>query len=133
MVSWRNHGANLSFISGRARGQHLVRYFEGCVADIEQHLKDLEFWQKSQGRQRTTENLEEFITELNAERLRLRLLVACHRPGLDVVNVLRDAMKWLASGGRKSGRLAGLIKALAQMIIPYPLQRMLVAARKRND
>ena len=133
MVSWRNHGANLSFISGRARGPHLVRYFEGCVADIEQHLKDLEFWQKSQGRQRPTENLEEFITELNAERLRLRLLVACHRPGLDVVNVLRDAMKWLASGGRKSGRFAGLIKALAQMIIPYPLQRMLVAARKRND
>lgn len=133
MVSWRNHGANLSFMSGRARGPHLVKHFEGCIAVIEQHLQDLESWQKSLGGQRPPENLEGFITELKAERSRLRLLSACHRSGLDIVNVLRNAMNWLASDGRKSGRLTGLFKALAQMLIPYPLQRMLVAARKRND
>ncbi len=133
MVSWRDHGANLSFISGRGRGPHLVKHFEGCAAVIEQHLQDLEFWEKSLGGQRPPENLKGFTTELKAERSRLRLLIACHQPGLDVVNVLRTAMIWLASDGRKSGRLAGLFKALAQMLIPYPLQRMLVAARKRND
>lgn len=133
MVSWRDHGANLSFISGRARGPHLVKYFEGCVAVIEQHLQDLEFWQKSQGGRRPPENLEGFITELKADRSRLRLLSACHRPGLDIVNVTRSAMNWLALDGRKSARLAGLFKALALMLIPYPLQRILVAVRKRND
>ena len=133
MVRWRDHGANLSFISGRARGPHLVKYFDGCAAVIEQHLQDLEFREKSLGGQRPQENLEGFITELNAELARLRLLSACHRSGLDIVNVLRNAMNWLASDGRKSGRLTGLFKALAQMLIPYPLQRMLVAARKRND
>jgi len=133
MVSWRDHGANLSFISGQARGPHLVKYFDGCAAVIEQHLQDLEFWEKSLGGQRPPENLEGFITELKAERSRLRLLSACHRSGLDIVNVLRNGMNWLASDGRKSGRLTGLFKALAQMLIPYPVQRMLVAARKRND
>lgn len=133
MVSWRDHGANLSFMSGRARGPHLVKYYEGCVAVIEQHLQDLEFWQKSLGRQRPPENLGGFITDLKAERSRLRLLSACHRPGLDIVSVLRNAMNWLASDGRKSGRPAGLFKALAQMLIPYPLQRLLVSVRKRNE
>jgi glycosyltransferase involved in cell wall biosynthesis len=132
MVRWRDHGANLSYISGRARGPHLVKYFDGCVAVIEQHLQDLECWQRKQRNPITPANLHSFMVELQVERSRLRLLSLCHRPGLHIPSVLGAAVNWLRSDGLKARRLVGLAKALAQMLIPYPLQRMLVAFRNRN-
>jgi glycosyltransferase involved in cell wall biosynthesis len=131
MVRWRDHGENLSFLSGRLRGPHLENYFRRCAAVLEQHMQDLDFWKE---RQTSSEpyHLHRFQSELRAERDRLRFLSACHKPGIAIVSVLKAAIVWLTAPGEKIPRLAPLAKAMMQLVTPYPLQRALVRIRSRH-
>lgn len=128
MVWWRDHGENLSFLSGRLRGPHLEKHFNRCAAVIEQHMQDLSFW-KDRQTSLEPDNLPQFESELRTERARLRFLSACHRPGVAIITVSKAALVWLVAPGARIPRLGSLTKAMIQLVTPYPLQRALVRLR----
>jgi glycosyltransferase involved in cell wall biosynthesis len=130
MVRWRDHGENLSFLSGRLRGPHLEQYFNRCAAVIDQHMQDLASW-KDRQMNLGQDHLPRFESELRAERARLRFLSVCHRPGIDIISVSKAALVWFATPGVKISRSGFFAKAMIQLVTPYPLQRALVRLRAR--
>ena len=124
-VLWRQHGGNLSHQSGRSRGPHLATYFEGRIAEFDQHLDDFDAWLGKPSIQ-PRPDLAEFRADLIHERARMSLLQSCHRPGLAIRAVAAAfSTCWTTRRPRGDG-LAFYFKATLQFLLPYALQRALV-------
>ena len=129
-VRWRDHGANLSFLGGRKRGPHLAAHFEGWIRTFDQHLIDVAHYIGCQARDGEG-RLAVFRSALEAERARLVLLEAAHRPGLAIKDFMVAAGNYIARHGLTPSALIQVLKPTLQMLIPYPLQRTLAAMRDR--